>query len=581
MKKIYYNLVILVFAVIMIPSQILAQSELIIYATPNTLDAVIAADQASMSPHDIYTLVSLDTTYVFDEGMVFNSSVVIRGQAGDDGRLPCIQPNVLLDGSVPGHLFTFTMDNSTVRIENLYLLGVSITNTVNWGDGWGVTVNGNNINTYIDNVIFEQWSQFSVNYSGDWNSFWVTNCKFRNSVNTGSVYTGQAFRQRNDLGTTLTDTIVMKYNTFFATNAYAMCSPVTGFINHADFSHNTVAAMVKNPFFGMNITNWTVSHNIFYDTYAGGMSNGEFPWWDRIWAGGLSSTIDLDPLNKQNATLAGIDTTLENWSDLAEAARTIDVVDNIYFRSPSIDAFIQSVNDTASTAIDTIHLTPWMNDITTNMFNDDTKWPGLNDEGNLMMDPLFGDKYAEILGGPGTTVPAENGTGLLPYIVLARANSGIANDLFGYNYSKPDFNTTGNWVPTWPLPEFTDEVLKYNANVMATDGKYYGDPYWFTGVVTGVKTTEVLPNEFTLANAYPNPFNPSTNISFSIPEKGNVSLKIYDMIGKEVKTIVENSVQQAGEHNYSINMNGLASGIYFYQLTYNNNLQTKKMLLLK
>jgi len=578
MKKIIYNLCLILFGALLLTTEMLAQSELVIYATPNSLDEIIAADQASASPHDIYTLASLDTTYIFSEGIVINRSVTIRGLVGADGRMPTIQPNVLLDGSVPGHLFTFTLDNSVIKLQNLYLLGVSIANSVNWGDGWGVTVNGNDINTYIDNVVFEQWSQFSINFSGDWNSFWVTNCKFRNSVNTGSVYTGEAFRQRNDLGTTLVDTVVMKYNTFFATNAYAMCTPVTGRLNYGEFTHNTVAAMVKNPFFSMNATNFKIAHNIFYDTYAAGMSNGEFPWWDRIWAGGLGSTIDFDPLNKQNAVLAGIDTSLVNWSELAEAARKIDVVDNIYFRSPAIDQFIQSVNDTATTANDTIHLTPWMNEVTTNMFNDDAKWPGLNDEGNLMVDPQFGPKYAELLGAPGTTVPADNGTGLLPYIVLARANGGNAGDLFGYKYSQPDFSS-GNWIPEWPLPEFTDNVLKYSANMTATDGMVYGDPFWFKGV-TGVEDKGIVPNHYELAQNYPNPFNPATIIEYSLQDAGNVKLDVYNVLGQHVANLV-NAEQKAGSYKVNFNTEQLTSGIYFYTLISNNIKLTKKMIFMK
>ncbi|MBI9071274.1 MAG: T9SS type A sorting domain-containing protein [Melioribacteraceae bacterium] len=575
MKKFIYYLSFLMFAVI--TSQITAQSELIIHATPNSLDAVIKADQDSGSPHDIYTLVSLDTTYVFDEGIIIDNSIVIRGVAGADGKLPTIQPGVDLEGNVAPHLFTFTKDESVIKLENLYLLGVSYNNTVDLGDGYGVTVNGNNIKTYIDNVVFEQWTQFSVNFSGDWNSFWVTNCKFRNSVNSGSVYTGQAFRQRNDLGTTLVDTIVMKYNTFFATNAYAMCSPVTGHLNYGEFSHNTVAAMVKNPLFSMNATNMKIAHNIFYDTYASGMSNGEFPWWDRIWAGGLSSTIDFDPLNKLNAYLAGIDTNAVDWSVQAEAIRTIDVIDNIYYRSPEIDAFIASVNDTASTANDTIHLTPWMNEVTTNMFADDSQWPGFNDEGNKFVDPGFGDKYAEILGASGTVIPAENGIGMLPYITLARANGGTANDQFGYNYSQPD--GLEDWVPTWPLPEFTDEVLKYTADLTAIDGMVYGDPFWFTGV-TDVEQINSVPTEYSLEQNYPNPFNPSTVIEYSLQKAGLVNLSVFNILGEEVATLV-NLEQGTGSYKVNFNAVNFTSGIYFYTLSTNSVLLTKKMILIK
>jgi Secretion system C-terminal sorting domain len=577
MKKLIYRLVFLLLVVAIVPSQILSQTELVIYATPNSLDLVIKADQESANPHDIYTLASLDTTYLFDVGIIIDNSIVIRGQEGPNGELPTIQPNVDLEGNVTQHLFTFTKDESVIKLQNLYLLGASVINTVDLAEGFGVSVYGNNIKTYIDNVVFEQWSQFCINFSGDWNSFWVTNCKFRNNVNPGSMYTGQGFRQRNDLGTTLVDTVIMKYNTFFATNAYAMCSPVTGHMNYGEFSHNTVAAMVKNPFFSMNATNFKIAHNIFYDTYAGGMSNGEFPWWDRIWAGGLGSTIDFDPLNKVNAFLAGIDTSAADWSDQAEAVRKLDIVDNIYFRSPAIDTYIQSVNDTASAANDTIHLTPWMNEVTTNMFADNAKWPGLNDEGNLMVDPGFGSSYADLLGAPGTTIPTENGTGLMPYIALARTSGGVADNIFGYKYSQP----TGaeDWVPTWPVPEYTDQVLMYSADLTATDGMKYGDPYWFTGV-TDVEVINNIPSEFNLSNAYPNPFNPSTVINFGIPNSGMVSMSVYNMLGQLVSTIVDQHMN-AGKYEINFDASSLTSGIYFYTLITNNHSSTKKMMLLK
>jgi hypothetical protein len=585
----FYTVLILI-TIFMMSGAIIAQpsGELIIYATPitpeNTLDAVIAADQASENPHAIYTLASTDTPYVFDADIVINNDVTIRGVLAEDGRPPCIQPNILLDGSIPGHLFTFTNSNGVVRVENLYLLGISILNSVNWGDGFGITVNGDNIKTHIDNVVFEQWSQFAINFSGSWNSFWITNCKFRGMVNTGSLYTGEAFRQRNDLGTTLVDTLYLKHNTFLAVNCYAMCSPVTGRANYANFSHNTVVSMVKNPFFSMNITDWVCAHNIFYDTYAGGMSNGEFPWWDRIWAGGLGSTIDLDPLSKLNAALAGIDTTLENWSALAEASRNIDVVDNIYYRSPEIDAFIAEWNTTAETANDTIHLTPWMNDVTTNMFADNEMWPGLNDEGNLVgTDPGLGSTYADMLGAPGTTVPSENGVGLLPYIETARANGGVASVSYSYQQSVVDY-TSGNWVPIWPLPEETDLLLKYTAELMADDGLYYGDNYWFTGTPTAIEDgnlTLSVPSEFSLSNIYPNPFNPSTTIEYTLKNSGVTSLNVYNVLGQHVLTVVDNEFQNASTYKFSINMSGFTSGVYFAILNQDNNNSIRKMMLIK
>jgi Secretion system C-terminal sorting domain len=557
--------------------------ELVIYATPNDIDVVIAADQAADSPHAIYTLASTDTPYVFGAEIIINNDVTIRGVLGEDGRPPCIQPLTLEDNSVPGHLFTFTNSDGKFVLENLYLLGISITNTVNWGDGFAVSVNGDNIKTYINNVVFEQWGQFAINFSGDWNSFWVTNCKFRGMVNTGSVYTGEAFRQRNDLGTTLVDTIVFKHNTFLAVNAYAMCSPVTGHANYVNFSHNDVVAMVKNPFFSMNITNWDCSHNIFYDTYCAGMSNGEFPWWDRVWAGGLGSTIDLDPLNKLNAFLAGIDTAQGNWSELAEAARKINVTDNIYYRSPGFDVLYASFNDTASATADSILSTPWMNDVTSAMFNDDESWPGLDDSGNLVgTNPGFGATYADMLGASGTDVPEEHGVGLIPYVQAARKSAGAAGVSYSYHQQVVDYDATGNWVPIWPLPEDADGLLAYTADLKAADGLYYGDNYWFTGEPTAIEEELAInhPSGFSLKQNYPNPFNPATTIAYNLKTAENVTLAVYNVTGQLIMTLTE-GYKQAGTHNLVFDASALSSGVYYYELRAGQFKQVRKMLLVK
>lgn len=88
------------------------------------------------------------------------------------------------------------------------------------------------------------------------------------------------------------------------------------------------------------------------------------------------------------------------------------------------------------------------------------------------------------------------------------------------------------------------------------------------------------PREFSLDQNYPNPFNPTTTISYEIPASGKVSLKIYNALGVEVATLV-NGNQDAGSYNLHFNGTNLASGIYFYKLTVDNLISTKKMRLLK
>jgi hypothetical protein len=88
------------------------------------------------------------------------------------------------------------------------------------------------------------------------------------------------------------------------------------------------------------------------------------------------------------------------------------------------------------------------------------------------------------------------------------------------------------------------------------------------------------PSVFYLGQNYPNPFNPATNIQYSIPNEGNVTLKVYDILGKEVATLV-NEYKQAGTFDVVFDGSNLASGVYYYQLTSGELNSTKKLMLTK
>ncbi|HSD62762.1 MAG TPA: plastocyanin/azurin family copper-binding protein [Ignavibacteriaceae bacterium] len=103
---------------------------------------------------------------------------------------------------------------------------------------------------------------------------------------------------------------------------------------------------------------------------------------------------------------------------------------------------------------------------------------------------------------------------------------------------------------------------------------------------TGVKNENIIASKFNLEQNYPNPFNPSTIISYTLNNPGFVSLKVYNSIGQEVATLV-NENQSAGAHSIvfntaeNLNTGSLASGVYYYKLKTSGFEQTRKMLLLK
>ncbi|MDP1993647.1 MAG: T9SS type A sorting domain-containing protein [Ignavibacteria bacterium] len=102
-----------------------------------------------------------------------------------------------------------------------------------------------------------------------------------------------------------------------------------------------------------------------------------------------------------------------------------------------------------------------------------------------------------------------------------------------------------------------------------------------TNFITKVKKqNDVIPTSFSLSQNYPNPFNPETRIQYSVVSAQHVVLKVFDVLGNEVATLV-NEEQPAGTYQISFNQKQLSSGIYFYQLRAGNFVQTKKMILLR
>ncbi len=94
------------------------------------------------------------------------------------------------------------------------------------------------------------------------------------------------------------------------------------------------------------------------------------------------------------------------------------------------------------------------------------------------------------------------------------------------------------------------------------------------------KQSDVIPSEFSLQQNYPNPFNPTTDIQYAIPSESYVSIVVFDVLGKEVATIV-NERQSAGSYKADFNASNLPSGIYLYRINAGNFSETKKMMLIK
>ncbi len=196
-----------------------------------------------------------------------------------------------------------------------------------------------------------------------------------------------------------------------------------------------------------------------------------------------------------------------------------------------------------------------------------------------------GNYVVKITGGPlvrgGTNISASSGI-LLPGDGLQKISSELTHILpklpqdneviFEFSYKAPNDPTT--------------VTLYANGNSVNNSGTENGDAWNFAEnkivVVNSVADLRDYTgsNSFSLEQNFPNPFNPSTSIKFSIENKQQISLKVYDILGNEIETLV-NEEKLPGEYDIKFNGNNLPSGIYLYSIISENFIKTRKMILLR
>jgi len=174
-------------------------------------------------------------------------------------------------------------------------------------------------------------------------------------------------------------------------------------------------------------------------------------------------------------------------------------------------------------------------------------------------------------GGNGITINSSTEVEATNCLLIAGLGGNGANSING-----PGKN--GN-------PGQTFSVSNYSSIYLVSDSLNGTDYLDSTSTIVNGPTAVTLreskpPAAFLLNQNYPNPFNPSTVISYQLPTNTLVKLKVYDELGRLVRTLV-NENQHAGEHSFTFNASNISSGIYFYRLSAGSFVQTKKLILLK
>lgn len=192
-----------------------------------------------------------------------------------------------------------------------------------------------------------------------------------------------------------------------------------------------------------------------------------------------------------------------------------------------------------------------------------------------------------IFGGPlskaGTNIAASAGT----LQTIPDQGLQLIGDELTHTQPKSPVGGFVTFTFGYVAPSTPGNVTLYaNGNSVNNSGSSSGDQWNFaTNLdITVTLATDVEDEgrvtEYSLKQNYPNPFNPSTNISYTLKESGDVSLKVYDVSGKEVM-VLENGFKEAGSYNVHFNAGSLSAGVYYYRLISGDFSETKKMVLTK
>ena len=170
------------------------------------------------------------------------------------------------------------------------------------------------------------------------------------------------------------------------------------------------------------------------------------------------------------------------------------------------------------------------------------------------------------------------------------SNSQIANNIYFNNNMEGVYSSNSTLMKTtdggssW----FNSNINGNNIQGLCANGKdlYVVGDYGMIMKGTDIFTTgiqnegNIIPDKYFLNQNYPNPFNPTTKISFALPKAGQVTIKVFDVLGKEIETLVNESLKP-GTYEAAFDGSNYPSGVYFYRLTSDGFVETKRMVLIK
>ena len=514
------------------------------------IDEIVAdTNAAGEQLNSVYQL-EAGGIYTLTRTMVLNNSITIEGpdfdRTSQDAADQPPQIRIADDGngaqacnSDGGGSCFWILAGADVTLRNIYFGGIHLAN--GWTSGNLLRPAAADVSITFDNLIIDYmgWSviaNFDPNITGV--SYYILNTYVKNAQNVGDLNSPFLI-----LNTVPLDSVVIRNSTYFQSHGFFLQSRVPH--NYIEINHSTIANALKSPIFNEHLTNARITNNIWFNTTGGGFSAPE--------------RADQDPDGLEDWGIVNVDTLTDGFT-ITEAERNVIVRNNVWFKSPELLDFMA----------DSLVTGGFFNERTQAMFDNDADWPGLVAENNQNLEIIF-DNITE----PGTGINAVQE--MIDYVSAFR--SGESVDFWGFEADENEFGANAELVMDWPL----SEDLAHNITAVTDgNGDRVGDLNWF-----GVKNLPVsneeqrfAPNSFELAQNFPNPFNPSTSISFNIPAAQQVNLDVFNILGQKVATLV-NGRLSAGAHLVNFDASGLSSGVYIYRLQAGSQVTQKSMTLIK
>jgi hypothetical protein len=538
----------------------------------NTVYNCLLADSQDVPAGRVYMLRTMGY-YGFTNSPTTSSTrkVII---VGEDSQLfktstnadfpPIVSGDVPLEGDPTSGGMTVGYD---LEVKNL---DIEIGNA-NGDIGWSwFGFQGADQRLTLDNCIMEHtwWIFISP---GTNSKIYVRNNYFVNMTGYACRRNGGVIDCQTDV-----DTILVENNTHIWAQGMSYKSR-NNTINKAIFNHNTFINCSNLMFMNAGyLSNLSLTNNMFINCnlqpYAGDINR------------------DADECDQGNLPTGLVNVMSLDSTGYDPDSIFIYVDKNLVYWDPKFDDMVSEFNSTAAGGY-----TNWsdqkitMNSRTQSMFDDNTYsklreygWikdhalPSFTDPANLFTDQL--DVMYNYTKGQAD----DNSTEILPMWRLVND----ADEYFTYadwpipvdlSYSDADLLTAGlGGFPVGDLNWFPTQFATWSAQ----SDKEYTDINNATMGITAVNPVNVNPSKFELKQNYPNPFNPNTEISFTLPNSGNVTLKVYNTLGEQVASLV-NGYKEANTYKINFNASSLPSGVYIYTINYDNASISKKMMLLK